>query len=81
MYIARDKPEAARRWLERLFAATDRLGVFPQSGAVVPEIGLPEYRQLIVQSHRIIYRIDPDQISIFTIRASRQVFDPDDLTQ
>lgn len=39
-FIARDKPEAAQRWLEDLFTAVDRLETFPEAGPIVPEIGL-----------------------------------------
>jgi plasmid stabilization system protein ParE len=45
-YIARDKPKAARSWLEGVFEAVDRLEAFPESGRMVPEIGLPEYREI-----------------------------------
>ena len=45
-FIAADKPEAARKWLNGLFAAVDRLATFPLSGKAVPEIPLAEYRQL-----------------------------------
>ena len=55
-YIARDKPEAALSWLEGLFESTDRLQHFPQSGRMVPEIGLPEYREIVYRrSHRVVY--------------------------
>ena len=46
-YIARDKPAAARAWLEGIFDAVDRLEAFPQSGRMVPEIAAPEYREIV----------------------------------
>jgi plasmid stabilization system protein ParE len=71
-FIAEDKPEAALRWLDKLFEATDRLEMFPESGSIVPEITLPEYRQIIYRSHRVIYRIEKNQVSILTVRSSSQ---------
>lgn len=46
-YIAGDKPEAARRWLDGLFNVTDRLEIFPESGRIVQEIGLSAFREVI----------------------------------
>jgi len=74
-YIAEDKPDAALRWLDGLFDSTDRLATFPESGPIVPEIGLAEYRQIIYGSHRVIYRVEPNRISILTVRRSRQRLD------
>ncbi|HEX6099990.1 MAG TPA: type II toxin-antitoxin system RelE/ParE family toxin [Thermoanaerobaculia bacterium] len=75
-YIAADKPEAALAWLDGLFESTDRLEKFPDSGRVVPEIGLPEYREIIYgKSHRVIYRREPSAVAILTVRRSRQQLD------
>ena len=74
-YIAQDKPLAALSWLDRLFESTDRLEKFPRSGRVVPEIGLPEYREVIYKSHRVIYRIDKSVVAILTVRRSSQLLD------
>ena len=73
-HIADDKPEAALKWIDGLFRATDRLQRFPQSGRVVPEIGLFEYREVLYEAHRVIYRIEKRQISILTVRSSRQLW-------
>jgi plasmid stabilization system protein ParE len=48
-YIAEDKPDAALRWLEQLFASTDRLVTYPRSGSRIPEIDVPEFRQVIFE--------------------------------
>ena len=72
-FIAQDKPEAAARWLENLFKVVDRLEMFPESGRTVPEISLPQYRQLSYKSHRVVYRIDPDTVAILTVRRFKQL--------
>ncbi|MEO8380579.1 MAG: type II toxin-antitoxin system RelE/ParE family toxin [Acidobacteriota bacterium] len=71
--IARDKPGAALRWIEALFAAVDRLETFPESGPVVPEIGLSNYRQLRSGAHRVVYRLDPKAVHILTVRRFKQL--------
>lgn len=79
-YIAGDKPEAALRWLDGLFAVTDRLVMFPESGRVVPEIGLPEFREVIYRrAYRVIYRIEKTRVAILTVRNFAQLFDESEL--
>ena len=79
-YIAGDKPVAALKWLDGLFAATDRLEQFHQSGRIVPEIGLTEYREIVYRrSYRIVYRIERAQVSILTVRNFAQMLDPSEL--
>jgi toxin ParE1/3/4 len=79
-YIARDKPEAARSWLEGVFEAVDRLDAFPQSGRMVPEIGLPEYREIVYQkSYRIVYYVDKSTVRILTVRNFAQLLDLSEL--
>lgn len=81
-YIAEDKPEAALRWLDGLFECIDRLAAFPESGRIVPELGVPEYREVIYKSaHRVIYRIELKQLSILTVRRSRRLLDPTEIVK
>lgn len=75
-HIAEDKPEAASRWLDGLFEVTDRLESFPESGRVVPEIGLPEFREVVSRkAYRVIYRIEKARVSILTVRNFAQRLD------
>ncbi len=82
VFIAGDKPQAALRWLDGLFAVTDRLEQFPESGRVVPEINRPEFREVVYRhSYRVIYRVERNQVSILTVRNFAQQLDPDELNQ
>jgi toxin ParE1/3/4 len=78
-YIAEDKSEAALRWLDGLFKATDRLESFPRSGRVVPEIGSDDVREVIYRSHRIIYRIKKNAVVILTVRSGARLLDVTEL--
>ncbi len=80
-FIASDKPEAALAWLEGLFGAMDRLESFPRSGSIVPEIGRPEYRQVVYKSHRVVYRIENTQVLILTVRRFKQRLDAAEVLQ
>jgi toxin ParE1/3/4 len=79
-YIAGDKPEAALRWLNGLFEVTDRLELFPESGRVVPEIGLPDFREVIYRrAYRVIYRVEKSRVAILTVRNCAQLLDESEL--
>jgi len=65
-YIARDKPEAAERWLDDLFD----LGDFPESGRRVPEVGSPHIREVIFKSYRVIYSVRK-KVHVLTVRHVR----------
>lgn len=80
-YIAEDKPGAAQRWLHGLFKAVERLSRFPQSGRTVPELGIETYREVLYKSHRIIDRVEHKQISILTVRRTKQLLDSTELLQ
>ena len=55
-YIALDKPEAAAGLVKKIFSTVDRLGRFPDSGHVPPEIPNSIYREVFVGPCRIFYR-------------------------
>lgn len=55
-YIALDKPEAAAGLVKKIFSTVDRLGQFPDSGHVPPEIPNSIYREVFVGPCRIFYR-------------------------
>jgi toxin ParE1/3/4 len=80
-FIAKDKPEAAKRWLEGLFHTVDRLASFPLSGKRVPEIPNSEYRQLTYRSHRVVYSINEEIVAILTVRRFKQQLRPEDLRE
>ncbi|MGZ4810512.1 MAG: type II toxin-antitoxin system RelE/ParE family toxin [Thermoanaerobaculia bacterium] len=79
-FIASDKPDAAKRWLEQLFAAVDRLMSFPASGKRLPELPASEYRQLVFKSHRVVYRVAGDVVAVLTVRRFKQRLPVDELT-
>jgi plasmid stabilization system protein ParE len=52
--------------------AVERLGMFPESGRVVPERNAKHIREVILRPYRIVYRLSPGRVDIATVfRASR----------
>lgn len=78
--IAADRPVGAQKWLDELFGSVERLIQFPESGRVVPELNRANLREIIHGSSRIIYRIEAGDITILTVRNSRQLTEFNDLT-
>src|ERR1700752_303959 len=58
LYVAPDRPGAAKRLGLALIEKTKMLGQFPLSGRVVPEFADPLIRELILKPYRIVYRVD-----------------------
>jgi toxin ParE1/3/4 len=77
--IAGDRPQAADAWMDTILAAAERLTAFPQSGRVVPELRRDDVREVIEGPYRIIYRVEQNQLSVLTVRHSRQLTGPADL--
>ncbi len=73
-YIALDKENAAKKLVQQVFSATDRLKQFPESGRKPPEIETTEYREIIVGPCRIFYRIKQNEIYIlYVMRSERKL--------
>jgi addiction module RelE/StbE family toxin len=71
-YIERDSPSYARALVRRILDSTRKLGSYPRIGRVVPELGDESFRELVVHSYRVMYRIDDDIVTIMAIAHSRQ---------
>jgi plasmid stabilization system protein ParE len=63
-FIARDSEYHAAMFVQRLIDATDRLGQFPESGRMIPEVGAEKYREIIEGAYRIMYSIHGDAVRI-----------------
>lgn len=73
-YVSRDSLQYAALLVERLFAAVDRLEVFPESGRIVPEFQRRDLREVILGSYRIVYRLHADRAVILTVFHGARLF-------
>ena len=71
-FLAEESIDAAKIWLMDIFDTVDRLREFPESGRVVPEVKRSDIREIIFKNYRVIYRVERKQVSILTVRHSRQ---------
>jgi toxin ParE1/3/4 len=74
LFIARDSPRAAEELAQRVFREVERLSDFPRSGRMVPEAERDEYRELLVSSYRVFYRLGDDLIEILRVHHGARRF-------
>jgi plasmid stabilization system protein ParE len=67
-YIAPHNPVAARRLGDDLLDAAFSLSNMPGRGRMVPEFRRPELREVVVRSHRVIYRIQENEECLEIVR-------------
>ena len=80
-YIALDKPDAAQRYVKKVFATVEGLSQFPQSGSIPVEISNLPYRQVVVPPCRVFYRYDKDYVFIIFVMRSEQNLRQEMLTE
>ncbi len=78
-YISMDNPIAANQWIDNIFEKVLILKLSPKMGRTVPEINRKEIREIIFGNYRIIYRIEKINISILTIRHTKQILPIDEI--
>lgn len=74
-YISLDNPARATEVYQKIRAEAEGLQQFPSKGRIVPELrfnGVLLYRELIVASWRIIYRIDGPKVWVLAVIDSRR---------
>jgi toxin ParE1/3/4 len=65
--IARNNPDAAAAWIDKLEARVRLAGRSPGLGRKVPEIDRDEIREAIVGNYRIVYVVRAKVVEILTI--------------
>ena len=60
--------------MNELFDSVERLVDFPESGRVVPEVGVRRIREVIFGAYRVIYSVK-EKVEILTVRRGSQLLD------
>jgi toxin ParE1/3/4 len=74
-YIHADRPSAARGFAHRVDAVLRRLTDFPESGRAIPEFEGLGYREVLVDSYRLFYRVRDETIWVVGVWHDAQVPD------
>ena len=73
-YIALDKPDAAKAFVQRVFSHIEQLQEHPESGSLVRELPNSPYRQIVEPPCRIFYRCDGAKIFILHVMRGEMRF-------
>lgn len=73
-YIARDSKFYAQKVSQEIVEKSEKLNSFPEVGRIVPEIGGPNIRELIIYSYRLIYEVFPNKIEILALIHGKRDF-------
>ena len=66
-FVAQDSPTYASTIVDVVLARVARLAEFPRMGRVVPELEDESFRELLVYSYRVMYRVDADSVIIAAV--------------
>jgi len=77
-YADQGVPEVGVRLLREIFEKTEQLAGYPESGRIVPEVGVAAVRELIHPPFRIVYRVGGSRVWIVRVwRSERLLKMPD----
>jgi plasmid stabilization system protein ParE len=71
-FIARDRPGVARDIANGLFDATALLSETPDMGSLWRPEQRSDLRFILFKTYRILYRVDPDQVFVVSVRHTRR---------
>ena len=73
-YVARDRPEAAGRLIDRLLAGIESLESFPNKDVVPQDERLAGlgYRVLLERDRLVFYKVTPAQVRIYRVLHGRR---------
>ena len=74
-FIAADSPHYAQLFAINVLKAVDRLAIYPRSGRMVPEVGDPAIRELILGNYRIVFRLKTGAVEVLTIYHGARLLD------
>ena len=75
-FIMADSPHFAALFVMNVLESAERLVEFPRCGRVVPEIGDPVVREIILGNYRLIYRLLSETAEILTVHHGARLLDP-----
>lgn len=66
-YIANDSPSSALAFLDAVSSKADSLSTLSERGRVVPEIGDPNVRELLIHAYRLLYEVHGNEVVVLGV--------------
>mgnify|MGYP001175426574 FL=1 len=73
-YIASDSKFYAQKVADEIIEKSNTLKLFPEIGRVVPEVGDPHIREVIVYSYRLVYEVSGKNIEVLALIHAKRNF-------
>jgi plasmid stabilization system protein ParE len=80
-FIARDSKLYAQKISLEIVDKSEKLSSFPEVGRIVPELGDPRIRELLIYSYRLVYEVFPDKVEVLALIHSKRNFIRDFLNE
>ena len=74
-FIARNSPNLAGKFVEKIISSVRSLERFPYSGAIVPEFNREDTREIVRGPYRVIYRASENLILVLAVYHSARLLD------
>ena len=66
-------PQASTdRVVRRILESTKTLSRYPRMGRIVSEVGNEAFREILVYSYRVVYRVDEHRVTIEALAPGKQ---------
>jgi toxin ParE1/3/4 len=72
-YVFAENPDAAVRMRSRIRHSTRHLVEHPEIGRIVPELGDPTLRELVIPPYRVVYLVLSDEFHIMGVIHSKRL--------
>jgi toxin ParE1/3/4 len=72
-FIARDNPEIAIEFTDKLISISETIPENPEKGRIVPELAIEQIREILYKGYRIVYHRKETSIDILTVFEGHQL--------
>lgn len=76
-----EHPPTALRLIQAIRKRVRMLSRFPRMGRMIPEIGDPVLRELIVGPFRVLHHVYEDRIEVLRVVDGNKLFDPSEVSE
>jgi plasmid stabilization system protein ParE len=66
-YIGKDSSFYAAAFTQQILDVSRFLNEFSERGRIVPELGDPKIRELLIRDYRLLYSIEPSRVVILAL--------------
>ncbi len=80
VFIAKDNPVAAAKFVDKLISLAETIPENPQKGRIVPELSIEYIRELLHKNYRIVYHVKKNSVDILTVFECHQLLKREEIT-